>query len=172
MGKQTATLMGEGLVVKSVYVETTIISYFTARPSRDVVTAARQEATRELWPKLVSEYDSYVTVLVREEAGKGDKEQAALRLQALKMFPVLDADEVARILASKILEGRGIPEEYPEDALHIAVAAVNGIDVLVTWNFAHLNNPFTRMMVRQIVENAGYRCPELCSPDELLEAVR
>jgi len=172
MGKQTATLMGEGLVVKSVYVETTIISYFTARPSRDVVTAARQEATRELWPKLVSEYDSYVSVLVREEAGKGDKEQAALRLQALKMFPVLDADEVARILASKILEGRGIPEEYPEDALHIAVAAVNGIDVLVTWNFAHLNNPFTRMMVRQIVENAGYRCPELCSPDELLEAVR
>jgi len=52
------------------------------------------------------------------------------------------------------------------------VAAVNGIDVLVTWNFAHLNNPFTRMMVRQIVENAGFRCPELCSPDELLEAIR
>jgi hypothetical protein len=63
-------------------------------------------------------------------------------------------------------------QEYPEDALHIAVAAVNGIDVLVTWNFAHLNNPFTRMMVRHLVENAGYRCPELCSPDELLEAIR
>ncbi len=159
-------------MVKSLYVETTIVSYFTARPSRDLVTAARQEATRELWPKLVSEYDSYVSVLVQEEAGKGDKEQAASRLQAIKIFPVLDVDEVADALALKIIEGRGIPEEYPEDALHIAVAAVNGIDALVTWNFAHLNNPFTRMMVRQIVENTGYRCPELCSPDELLEAVR
>jgi predicted nucleic acid-binding protein len=164
--------MGEELVVKSIYVETTVVSYFTARHSRDLVTAARQESTRELWPQLVSEYDSYVSVLVQEEAGKGDKEQAALRLQAIEVFPVLDVGEAADALALKIIEGRGIPEEYPEDALHIAVAAVNGIDVLVTWNFAHLNNPFTRMMVRQLVENAGYRCPELCSPDELLEAVR
>jgi hypothetical protein len=52
--------------MKSIYVETTIVSYFTARPSRDVVTAARQEATRELWPKLISEYDNCVSVLVRE----------------------------------------------------------------------------------------------------------
>jgi hypothetical protein len=63
----------------------------------------------------------------------------------------------------------GIPAEYPEDALHIAVAAVNGMDVVVTWNFAHLNNPFTRTMIRQVIENAGLRCPEICSPDELLE---
>ena len=159
-------------MAKSIYVETTIVSYFTARPSRDLVTAARQESTRELWPKLVSEYETYVSVLVRQEASKGDPEQVALRLHAIEVFPVLDTDEAADALAMKIMEGHGMPEEYPEDALHIAVAAVNGIDVLVTWNFAHLNNPFTRMMVRQLVENAGYRCPEVCSPDELLEAVR
>lgn len=125
-----------------------------------------------MWPKLFSQYESCVSVLVLEEAGKGDEDQAALRLQAIKALPVLYIDEAARMLALKIIEGRGIPEEFPEDALHIAVAAVNGMDVLVTWNFAHLNNPFTRMMVRQIVENAGYQCPETCSPDELLEAVR
>jgi predicted nucleic acid-binding protein len=152
-----------------VYVETTVVSYFTARPSRDVVVAARQEATRELWPKLVSEYEGHVSVLVREEAGKGDEHQAALRLQAIKALPVLDTDAAAQALALEIVEGGGVPSEYPEDALHIAVAAVNGMDVLVTWNFAHLNNPFTRTMVRQIVENAGYQCPEVCSPDELLE---
>jgi len=157
---------------KSVYLETTVVSYYTARPSRDVVIAARQEATRDLWPKLLAEYESYISALVWEEARKGDEELAALRLQALQSFLVLDADEAVQTLASKIIEGRGIPEEYPEDALHIALAAVNGMDVLVTWNFAHLNNPFTRMMVRQIVENAGYQCPEICSPDELLEAVR
>lgn len=158
--------------MKKVYVETTVVSYFTARPSRDVIVAARQEATRELWPKLVSEYESYVSALVREEAGKGNEEQASLRLQAIEAFPVLDSDEAVRVLASNILEGRGIPREYPEDALHIAVAAFNGMDVLVTWNFAHLNNPFTRLMVRQIVENTGYQCPEVCSPDELLEAAQ
>ncbi|MEN6450490.1 MAG: type II toxin-antitoxin system VapC family toxin [Thermoguttaceae bacterium] len=157
---------------KSVYVETTVVSYFTARPSRDMVAAARQEATRELWPRLISDYESYVSVLVREEACRGDSAQATARLRAIESLPMLDTDEAARALAIQIIQGQGIPEEYPEDALHIALAAVNGIDVLITWNFAHLNNPFTRMMVRQIVENAGYRCPEVCSPDELLEAVQ
>jgi hypothetical protein len=111
-----------------------------------------------------------VSILVREEASKGEDEQASLRLQAIAAFTILEADETARDLASKIVEGHGIPEEYPEDALHVAIAAVNGMDALVTWNFAHLNNPFTRTIVRQIVEDAGYECPEICSPDELLEA--
>ena len=155
--------------MKSVYLETSVISYYTARPSGDVVVAARQKATRELWPRLGSDYESFVSALVRKEAGKGNLEQASLRLQAIEAFTVLDTDDAAETLALKIIENHGIPEEYPEDALHIAVAAVNGLDVLVTWNFAHLNNPFTRMLVRQIVENAGYQCPELCSPDELLE---
>jgi hypothetical protein len=74
-----------------------------------------------------------------------------------------------RIYVETIVAGRGIPEEHPEDALHIALAAVNGMDALVTWNFAHLNNPFTRMIIRQIVENEGFSCPEICSPEELLE---
>ena len=87
----------------------------------------------------------------------------------MSSFVVLAIDDEARSLAEKIISEKGIPEEYPEDALHIAVAAVNGIDVMVTWNFAHLNNPFTRMMIRQIIENAGYQSPEICSPEELLE---
>ena len=158
--------------MKRIYIETTVVSYLSSRPSRDVVISARQEATRQLWPKLISEYEGYVSLLVREEAANGDADQASQRLEAIKVFPVLDSGEAARTLALKIIESHGIPEEYPEDALHVAVAAVNGMDALVTWNFAHLNNPFTRMLVRQIVENAGYQCPEICSPDELLEAVR
>ncbi|UCD50032.1 MAG: hypothetical protein JSW27_21185 [Phycisphaerales bacterium] len=85
---------------------------------------------------------------------------------------MLDIDDEAQTLAESITTGNGVPPEHPEDALHIAVAAVNGMDALVTWNFAHLNNPFARMMIRQIVENEGYACPELCSPEELLEADR
>ncbi len=92
-------------------------------------------------------------------------------MAAIAPFHMLDMDDEARSLAEKITSGKGIPAEYPEDALHIAVAAVNGIDVFLTWNFAHLNNPFTRMMVRQIIENEGYNCPEICSPVELLEDI-
>lgn len=155
---------------KRVYIETTVVSYFTARPSRDLMVAGHQEATRELWPKLTAKYETYVSALVYQEAGRGNPDQAEIRLRAIKPFRMLDIDDEARTLAEKIIAGRGIPEEYPEDALHIAVAVVNGVEVILTWNFAHLNNPFTRMMVRQIVENEGYWCPEICSPEELLEA--
>lgn len=154
---------------KRIYVETTVVSYFTARPSRDLMVAGHQEATRELWPKLAARYEAYVSALVFEEAGRGDPDQARMRLAAIEGFPMLDIDDEARTLAEKIIAGGGIPAEYPEDALHIAVAAVNGIEVLITWNFAHLNNPFTRQMVRRILEGVGYECPEICSPEELLE---
>jgi predicted nucleic acid-binding protein len=154
---------------KRVYVETTVVSYLTARPSRDLMVAGHQEATRELWPELAARYETYVSALVYEEAGGGDPQQARMRLAAIELFPMLDIDDEARTLAEEIIAGGGIPAEFPEDALHVAVAAVNGIDVVITWNFAHLNNPFTRIMVRQIVEGVGYRCPEICSPEELLE---
>jgi hypothetical protein len=115
-------------------------------------------------------YETYISALVYEEASKGDSDQAKIRLAAIKPFPMLDIDDEVRSLAGNIITGRGIPANYPEDALHIAIAAVNSIDVVVTWNFAHLNNPFTRRAIRQLIENEGYLCPEICSPDELLEA--
>ena len=155
---------------KKIYIETTIASYYTGRGSRDLIIAARQEETRSIWPKLLSEFDTYISALVYEEASFGDADAAQKRLDAIKSFPVLDIDDASKALAKIILEGNAIPNEYPEDAMHIAVAAVNGIDVLVTWNFSHINNPFKRMMIRQIVENEGYRCPEICSPEELSEA--
>lgn len=154
---------------KRVYIETTVVSYLTARPSRDIIIAGHQEATRDLWPRLVDKHDTYISAMVYEEAAKGDMEQARVRLAAIEPFPMLDIGDEARSLAEKILDGKGIPAEYPEDALHIAVAAVNGIEVVITWNFAHLNNPFTRRVVRKIVEKEGYVCPEICSPEELLE---
>ncbi|MFH1436013.1 MAG: type II toxin-antitoxin system VapC family toxin [Pseudomonadota bacterium] len=154
---------------KRVYIETTVVSYFTARPSRDIIVAGRQEATRDIWPDLVTLYETYISALVYEEAGKGDPDQARVRLASIEPFPMLDIGDEVRFLAEKVIAGRGIPPDYPEDALHIAVAAVNGIEVVITWNFAHLNNPFTRRAIRRIVEDEGYICPEICSPEELLE---
>jgi len=154
---------------KRVYIETTVVSYFTARPSRDIIIAGHQEATRELWPLLTSKYEAFISAIVYQEAEKGDARQAQSRLAAIEQFPMIGIDDEAKSLAEKILLGKAIPADYPEDALHIAVAAVNAVDILITWNFAHLNNPFIRRMVRRIVEEAGYVYPEICSPEELLE---
>jgi hypothetical protein len=152
-----------------VYIETTVVSYYTGRATRDVIIALRQEETRLFWPKLLNEYDAYISGLVYDEAGDGDPEAARKRLEALEPFPILQVNDAATVLADLLLSEKAVPSKYPEDAMHIAIAAVNGMQVLITWNFSHINNPFKRMMIRQVVENAGYRCPEICSPDELME---
>jgi predicted nucleic acid-binding protein len=151
-----------------VYIETSVISYLTARASRDVVVAGHQQATQTFWERLESEFDPFVSSLVVDEAEKGDVVLAAQRLAVIENFPVIENSRKAEVLAEEIIKGRGIPKEYPEDALHIALAAMAGMNFVVTWNFSHINNPFTRIVIRQIVENAGYSCPELVSPDELL----
>jgi predicted nucleic acid-binding protein len=155
---------------QKLYIETSVVSYLAARPSRDLLIAARQQATTEFWSKLLSSgFTGYVSTLVHQEARQGDPEQARKRTDALSSLAVLDIDKDAQALAEQILAAKAVPAEYPDDALHMAAAAVNGMDVLITWNFAHLNNPIARMKIRQIVEDNGYRCPEVCSPEELLE---
>jgi hypothetical protein len=154
---------------KRVYIETTVVSYLVAKTNRDIMVAGHQELTRELWPELSVKYESFISALVYEEAKKGDTEKAQMRLAAIQSFSMLDIDDDARSLAEKLIAGNAISSGYPEDALHIAVAAVNGIEIIITWNFAHINNPVTRILVRKIVESEGYACPEICSPEELLE---
>ena len=151
-----------------VYIETSVVGYYTGRASRDVVVAGRQQSTVDFWALLGGDLSPFVSALVVKEAGKGDSELAKCRLDAIQPFPVLRTTPEAERLAQTLLEARAIPAEYPEDALHIALAAIAGMDFIATWNFAHINSPFTKMMVRQTVENAGYECPEIVSPDAFL----
>lgn len=154
---------------KTIYIETSVVSYLTSRGSRDLLIAARQEETRELWPRLLSEFESYVSSLVFAESECGNHEAAERRLSAIKPFPVLQISAEAEALAESLIADGAIPAEYPEDAMHIALAALNGIDVIVTWNFSHINNPFKRLHIRRAVEKEGFVCPEMCSPGDLLE---
>ena len=66
-----------------VYVETSVISYYTARPSRDIVTAARQTITQEWWNEARRRYEIYISVLIVEEANAGDAVAAQRRSDAL-----------------------------------------------------------------------------------------
>lgn len=150
-----------------VYIETSVVSYLTARPSKNIVVAGHQAATRDFWD-LLSACDVYISELVLMEAGRGDEAAAAARLEVLAGLQELEINPACKQLAKLLIDDGAVPAQYPEDALHIAVASVYAMDAIVTWNFKHINNPATRAKVRQSVEAQGYVCPELCSPDEFL----
>ena len=153
---------------QKVYFETSVVSYFVAKKSNNIIISGHQDSTKLMWEKIGKEFDVFISDLVVQESGKGDKEQAQKRLKAIESFSALKVDDETKELAKKLVNGRAIPKEYPEDAIHISLAAVNGINIIVTWNFSHINNPFTKLKIRKIVENQGLVCPEICSPDELL----
>jgi predicted nucleic acid-binding protein len=152
-----------------VYIETSVVSYYTSRPSRDLVTAARQQVTREWWEESRSHFETYISALVFEESKGGDPAAAEKRLEAVAGMPVLKLTSEAERLAEEIVKfGLGqITAENLEDALHIALATVNGMDFLLTWNFNHINNAIIKREIVKIAENNDYECPVICSPEEL-----
>jgi predicted nucleic acid-binding protein len=135
-----------------VYIETTIVSYLVARPSRDLVLAARQQITQEWWESQRNKFDLYISDAVVAEASEGDEDVARRRVEALKDVPVLRPNADAKNLATYLLKRGAIPESYPDDAIHIAMSAVNGIDYLLTWNYAHMVNVNAEYLLRKYVK--------------------
>jgi hypothetical protein len=153
---------------QKVYLETSIVSYYTARPSRDLVIAARQEITHEIWPVLQDNYAIYISALVIQEASRGDKEAAKKRLHAVSHIPILEITQKVQNVAQSLINENAVSLEFEEDALHIAVASINGMDFLLTWNFSHINNAFKKSKITSAIEKQGLIPPEICSPDEFL----
>jgi predicted nucleic acid-binding protein len=134
---------------QKIYIETSVISYLVASPSKNIIIAAHQASTIDMW-KTLDKFDVFISAIVIQEASRGDKKLSRERLELLRHFHVLEMDDETKELARSLLTGKAIPEKCPEDALHISIAAMNGIDAIVTWNFKHINNPFTRKMIRNI----------------------
>ena len=154
--------------MKSVYIETSIVSYLTSRPSRDLRAAAWQETTIQWWEQERPKYDLATSELVLAEARAGDADAAQRRVEALDGLPLLDVTNDARDLASRLITDGGMPADAAADALHIATASVHAMDYLLTWNCRHIDNAATKPIVRSICAVAGYTCPEICTPLELL----
>ncbi len=154
---------------QKVYIETSIVSYLTSRRSRDVVIAAHQELTLQWWEQRAQVFTLVGSELVREESGRGDPAASAERLVAIEDLPVLAISDEAVSLAGQLVGSGPIPDSAAADALHIAVAAVNGVDYLLTWNCKHLANAVHRPQIEARVEESGYACPIICTPEELLE---
>ena len=152
-----------------VYVETSIVSYLTARPARDIVIAGRQQATRDWWENAPTRFDLVISQLVREEAAIGDPEASRARLAALAALTALAAPTEARELARQLVDAGAVPKHAARDAMHVAIAAVHGVEFLVTWNFRHIANAVARPRIESVCRRAGVGPPVLCTPEELVD---
>jgi predicted nucleic acid-binding protein len=155
---------------KSVYVETSVVSYLSARPSRNIIVAAWQQETRQWWETQRRRFDLFISELVLTEAAGGDSDCAKRRLEELHGIPVLELTGAVGIVAKELVRKGALPPEALDDATHVAVAAVHGVDYLLTWNCRHLDNAELKPLVRSVCAIAGYRCPEICTPQELMGA--
>jgi len=152
-----------------VYLETTIPSYLTSRPSRDLVTAAHQQITREWWDTRRHDFALFVSQMVIDEVSAGDPEAATRRLEGLASLPLLDPQTAGIALAQMLSNHLSLPPRAAADALHIAIAVVNGMDYLLTWNCTHIANAALRGRIEAACRSRGFRVPIICTPEELLE---
>jgi predicted nucleic acid-binding protein len=153
--------------MRRVYLETSVISYLSAFPSRDLVVAGHQQVTRDWWEQR-TRFELYVSEAVIEEAKRGDSDAARRRLDVINEIPVLPATREARELARSFLIAAALPAKAAFDALHVALAAIHGMNFLLTWNCTHIANAEIRPELELLCWKSGYRPPAICTPLELL----
>lgn len=151
-----------------VYLETSIISYLTARPSSNVITIANQQLTQEWWDEHRSEFDLYVSEIAFNESGEGDLQMAQRRLDLIADIPLLQNNGAVKNLAGEILKQKILPVKATLDVFHIALAAVHEMDFLLTLNCKHIANAFIYKQVGKICRNSGFEPPVVCTPQEIL----
>lgn len=152
---------------RTVYIETSVLSYLAARPSRDVVVLGQQQLTSEWWEKERKNFILYVSTIVVDEANSGDGTVVKKRLELLADVEILEVSEAAVQLAERLIVAKAIPQKAVQDALHIAVACVHGVQYLLTWNYKHIANATMRQAINQVCRSSGYEPPIICTPAEL-----
>ncbi len=152
---------------ETLYLETSVIGYLTARPSQNLIVAANMAVTREWWDTRRSNFEIYVSEVVFNEIARGDPEIAQNRIEIIKDFPILFANETVTNLAEQFLQKTNLPPKASDDTLHIALATVYGLDYLLTWNCRHIANPNIQKKLSEISTNFGYELPILCTPYQL-----
>lgn len=153
---------------KTVYLETSVVSYLTSRPSRDLIVASHQAITREWWEQRRNSFTLYVSEPVLDEASGGDPEAATERLAALKELDVLSITDEVIGFAAQLLQLNVIPEKAAIDALHVSLACVNGIHYLLTWNCKHIANAERFDAIAAVCLENNYTSPIICTPEELI----
>ncbi len=150
-----------------IYVETTVIGNIAGRIHSNPDVASRQRATRNWWDSAASQYELAISQLVVDECGDGDPSAAKERMDVIDGLTVLAITDDARALAGLLITDGAVPQSEPRDALHIAVAAVQRVQYLVTWNFKHIANATMRLKIERSCREAGFEPPIICTPPEI-----
>jgi len=151
------------------YIETSVISYYTSRPSRDLVAAGHQQITQQWWNRELSLYKPHISEVVREEISRGDPAAVRLRLQAVQGFANLLVTPEVTKLARKYYAGLDLPDKARLDAIHLALAVQHGMDYLVSWNFTHICGARPRGIIQRINYRIQLETPIICTPEELID---
>jgi hypothetical protein len=154
--------------METVYIETTIVSYLVANPSRDAMVAAHQQLTRQWWEEERLRYECVTSEEVLRESFLGDAEMSRRRVEALAGLTVLTVDDTARDLARGLLGENILPPAATSDAIHAVVATLRNVNILLTWNCRHLANPHLLGKLRGFMGCRGLTLPEICTPIELM----
>ncbi len=152
----------------SVFIETTIPSYYVARRSRDIVQAARQELTIEWWDNHRLRYELLSSQIVLDEAARGERAMAEKRLSMLDDVPLLVISDSVVEIAAELLSDNVVPKKASDDAFHIACAGVHSVDFLLTWNCKHIANPHNRYRIQKCFDRHQIRMPVICTPEEFI----
>ncbi len=158
------------MVRPTVYIESTVISYYAATRTRDLILAAHQEITHEWWEGVLPKLDAYVSQIVFDEISRGDADAAQRRLTAVSEFKVPAMTVDVASLADTYFGALDIPQKARNDSLHMALAVYHGMDYLVSWNCTHISSGRVRNVVARINDQRGYQTPIICTPEELMEA--
>jgi hypothetical protein len=145
-----------------------VVSYLTARPSRDAIIAGNQATTRDWWERR-ADFELYISIFVLDEARIGDPRAAESRLLAISGVPEIKITRDVGLVAEGLMSRASLPAKARLDALHIAAAALGGMDYLVTWNCTHIANPAFRPKIEALIRAFGYEPPVICTPQELIE---
>lgn len=152
-----------------VYIETTVISYLAARLSQDATIATRQRLTQQFWYEHAHRFELVISPTVISEINRGDTEAADYRLNLVSDITRLPMSDAISDLAQNLLDAGAVPRNAEADATHIAIAAINNIEYLATWNYKHIANVFKRQHIEQICTDEGLRPAIICTPAELIE---
>lgn len=147
-----------------------LLSYYANEISSNVIIAGQQHITREWWIKVLPFVDGYISKLVLEEISKGSNDQSLVRLDAIKSLQSLPDSSEVDTLARNFIKKLSLPKKGEIDAFHLAIAIVNEVDFILSWNCKHIANAFKFPLINKIKNNLGYqKLITICTPSELME---
>ena len=152
----------------TVYIETSIVSHATAWPSADPATAVLQDQAKRWMDEQRPLYNLVTSQLVIDEAGMGDADAAKRRLEMLDGILVLPVNPDADTVADEIISRSMMPASARIDSLHVATAALAGVQYLLTQNCKHIANAHELPRVYRLLDELGLSGVLICTPIEFL----